>query len=283
MILRLLPTLLVLAAAPACKKKSSKLEGLHARFAEFTDRICSCKDKACADKVHDDMTAWSKDVSAQVKRENPSEAEMKRLEAVGRRYAECTSKLYAATGQVPTAAPPAIGMTDEKITNADRLIKLTYDELGLGYRVSKLRLAYVRADGTLDPQYGEVDIELGKPEPPEPADDPDRPIGAPVPAAAPTYDMMARCPAYRWKAGVRTNRETSCLMFGDGIARPKCSVREVWKRAIDKGAPEKALAVLQLSGPPMQSWKLSIDDDPRDIHFSIDVEDTCEPTLEAPR
>src|SRR5207237_1246054 len=104
-----------------------------------------------------------------------SEADAKKFADLSTRYAECAQKAMGiAAGSGEASTPPA-----EAITNADRLIKATYDTLG-PYAVQKITISYVRADGTIDPTYGEADVELGRPKPPDPADDPDRPIGAPV-------------------------------------------------------------------------------------------------------
>ena len=281
---RLLPALLVMAAAPACKKKAASADEDIAKLVELKDRMCACKrgDRGCADRVSEDLNRWSKEWGdrAGSKRTKMSPADMKKMEEVGMQYGVCMTTAFD-TGTGSSAMPPAPSPPDEKVTNADRLIKLTFDGVEPGYAVSKLVLSYVRADGTIDETYGVATVELGKP---APADDPDRPIGAPLPAAPPSYVATERCPSFTWKRGVRTTGQTSCPMLGaEGITRPKCSVVEVWKRAIEKGAPAKALAVLELVGPPGQTWKLSIDDAPRKIHFAIDVEDTCEPTLEAPR
>lgn len=296
MIRLLLPALLVLAAAPACKKTEDLKAQAMAKMAEAMDKMCACKDHACAQKVQEEMTRWAQDIARRAGDRRPepmSEEDQQRYTATTMQMAECAQKAYSPELTRPDAgvprvdAAPPVEQADaappvEKITNADRLIKLTFDSLG-DLALKKLVISYVRADGTIDDTYGTADVELGIPKPPDPADDPDRPIGAPVPAARPAYDGVQRCPSFAWRRGVRNEDTTSCLMLDAGLARPKCSVVEVWKRAIDKGAPEKALAVLELRGPPDQSWKLRIDDAPRGIHFAIDVPDTCAPTLEAPR
>ena len=283
MIRRWLPALLVLVAAPACKKRSATSRAI-AEFAEFADRMCACKDQACADRLQEDMTKWSQELAAKSAPEKPSAADAKRMQENGAKYAACYSK--ATGGGQPTirAAEPTPPAPSEKITNADRLIKFSYDNLG-GLAVSKLLISYVRADGTIDEKYGEAIVDLGKPKPPDPADDPNRPIGAPVIQTAPVIDedVSARCPVYTWKAGVRTSEDTTCIMSDQGLARPKCSVVEVWKRAVDKGAPKQGLAVMELRSGSPQSWHFSIDDEPRSIHFSLDVDDTCAPTLEKPQ
>ncbi|MBL0214626.1 MAG: hypothetical protein IPQ07_12145 [Myxococcales bacterium] len=164
-------------------------------------------------------------------------------------------------------------------------MKLTYDQLG-SFRVAELSLSYVRADGELHPTYGKAEIQLSRPPVPEPADDPNREIGAPVPTTPPPVDVSAtRCPKYVWSHGMRSNDESFCMSIGE-LSRPRCSVLEIWKRAIEAGAPPAGLAMLDLQAPVGdavgQIWKFRIDDDPRNIHFAHDVPDTCEPTLEKP-
>lgn len=281
--LHLLASIALVLLAPACKKKGASAGEAIARFSEFTDRVCACKDRACTERVTEDMTKWSMDMQRSHRDAKPTADEMKRMTDLGQRYGECVARFSSSESSAPFVGGGAVPATTEKITNADRLIKVTYDNLG-AHAVSRLRLSYVRADGTIDDTYGKALVDLGTPKPPDPADDPNRPIGAPVITRDPIQqDFTARCPVYSWEHGQRTTAETSCVMSDQGLARPKCSVVEIWKRAIDKGAPKQGLAVMELRGGKPQSWHFSIDDDPRNIHFSLDVEDTCEPTLEAPR
>lgn len=59
------------------------------KMADFKDRMCACKDVACATKVSDDMTAWAQDES---KRSNPprmSEADTKRAAVIGEQMGRC--------------------------------------------------------------------------------------------------------------------------------------------------------------------------------------------------
>ncbi len=60
-----------------------------AKMASFKDRMCACKDVACATKVSDDMTAWAQD---EAKRGNPtrmSQADTKRAAAIGDEMGRC--------------------------------------------------------------------------------------------------------------------------------------------------------------------------------------------------
>jgi hypothetical protein len=64
-----------------------------AKMAEFKDKMCRCKDKACADKVNDDYT----NVMMQMARDSdydqrPSEDDMKRGAELAKMYADCMSK-----------------------------------------------------------------------------------------------------------------------------------------------------------------------------------------------
>jgi hypothetical protein len=50
----------------ACKKKMPDVDYdvALAKAVEFKDQMCACKDKACADIVHEAMTKWSMDLAA---------------------------------------------------------------------------------------------------------------------------------------------------------------------------------------------------------------------------
>jgi len=262
-----------------CKKKSSGDAAVDvAKFGEFTDRLCACKDKACGESVQEEMTRWSAEMAKRGAGSRPDEAMVRKMTEVGQRYGACITRVMSAESTAPATEPgkPLLG---------DALVKQAFDEAGAAHTVTSLQISYMREDGVIDPTYGTAEVSLGKRKAPSPADDPKRPIGAPV-AAAPLFDEdpLARCPAYSWKAGVRTKSEGSCISLGE-LARPHCSVVEVWKQAIEAGAPAQGLAVLSLqaNGPDdKQYWSFSIEDAPRDIHFSKTVPDVCDPTLEKP-
>lgn len=169
---------------------------------------------------------------------------------------------------------------------ADKLVAQAFEDArSRGNTVTKLQLSYVREDGVLDPAYGTAEAQLGAPKRKTPADDPNRPIGAPVPSDPQmSEDLAATCPTYTWERGARTETTGSCLAFGV-IERPRCSVLELWKQALEAGAPGKALAVIALypaTQSQPQTWTFTIEDGPRDIHFQKTIPDTCDPTLEKP-
>ena len=207
----------------------------------------------------------------------------KKEEAVSRDpAAEGSARAVSSGGRAPAA-------------NVDEMIRASYGQLGADHFVAKVTIEYVRADGTLDPTYGEVTLETGKrrpPKPPKPADDPNRPIGAPEPVVPIENDymdyVMAKCPRISWSKGeMRTERESSCSMFASReLLSPRCTVFEILAKAAAAGAPANALAKIEFSTtfgePTGQSWSLSIDDNPRDIHFRQEGTDECAPIAEKP-
>ena len=85
----LLATGLVLALG-ACKsdfdKAMDEADGL-------TNKMCACKDTACADKVREERSAMKKKFRASFKDKKPSEDEMKRAEKLDERWRSCADKL----------------------------------------------------------------------------------------------------------------------------------------------------------------------------------------------
>jgi len=189
--------------------------------------------------------------------------------------------------QVTGAEPPPV-------TSVDEMIRRSFDQAGPGYYVAEIEIDYVRADGTLDPTYGELTVKTGKrrpPKPPKPADDPNRPVGAPEPpstAESEYVDMiMAKCPELHWTpAGLKPLPGASCSIFtSTELARPHCTVFGILGAAAAAGAPANALAKIEFHigyGTTVQSWEISIDDNPRGIHFHHEGADDCAPIVEKP-
>ncbi len=60
----------------------------------FTDDMCRCTDKACADKVSNAFTEWGAQMAKDEYRDTkPDEALMRRVADVVKRYADCMTKL----------------------------------------------------------------------------------------------------------------------------------------------------------------------------------------------
>src|SRR5258705_2869648 len=59
LLIALMATMSMIAIA-GCKKKSGA-DGSIAKLEGFEKQMCACKDKACADRVQDEMTKWGAD------------------------------------------------------------------------------------------------------------------------------------------------------------------------------------------------------------------------------
>jgi hypothetical protein len=179
----------------------------------------------------------------------------------------------SAQPRMPTAAGPV---------KVDALIKQACDDRK-DLTVSRIDAKYVHSDGTIDATYGELELNLIGPEPPPPPDDPNRPTGAPVPDPEPSAQRDRDCEDYRWSAttGWAPKQDSymkMCLALGS--ATPiKCTVIQIWQRAIADGAPANALAHVSMLGG--MGWDFSIDDAPRDVHISKVFDDNCAPAAEA--
>lgn len=288
--MRTLVVVVVLSVA-ACKKSSgSRFEEVMAKMTQLRDAMCLCKDKACADKVQDDLNRWSAEnaKNADDRPERPDEATMKKMQEVGTRYGECmTQAMNGAPEQgsgTAAAASAADGLAVAPTTplrDADAIIAHTYSGLGR-FAVTEIQLDYVRANGELDAKYGKARFALGIALPPDPAQDPDRPLGAPIVAPAPApYVGDQSCPHLEWTNGIRNTIIHLCKAE-KAIARPRCSAVEVWRRARAADAPEGGLAKLEYIRGEPAAWLFVIEDAPRKVNFRVMIEDTCEPTIERP-
>jgi hypothetical protein len=90
------------AAAPAPPPQTDT-QRVMAKFVEFTNAMCACKDSACAQRVSDDMTAWSQELAKNTK-EPPklTEEEQAEFVKVATHMGEC---MQAAMGTGSGATP----------------------------------------------------------------------------------------------------------------------------------------------------------------------------------
>lgn len=165
---------------------------------------------------------------------------------------------------------------------ADALIKQAATERK-DLMLSRIAAKYVRADGTMDATYGELELNLIGAEPPPPPDDPNRPTGAPVRQPDPAADRGPDCEDFRWSATTgwaprQDEYMKMCLALGERVP-VRCTVIQIWQRALADGAPDNALAKIDVIAG--MGWTLSIDDDPRNVHFSRTYDDDCTPAAEA--
>jgi hypothetical protein len=73
----------------------------------FAVRMCKCADKACADKVQEDMTTWGTDAAKRAsKGEPPSPEVVKRSGEIMTRYADCMTRIMLASSPPPPPSPP---------------------------------------------------------------------------------------------------------------------------------------------------------------------------------
>lgn len=85
----------VLAGCPDKNSPERRLRATIAKFEVFTNEMCACKDKPCADKVQEGMTKWATDMAkdaSSMKEEKPDEESMKKMTELGQHYAECMTQ-----------------------------------------------------------------------------------------------------------------------------------------------------------------------------------------------
>jgi hypothetical protein len=95
-----------LMSVAGCKKKSGAGDAI-AKMTDFKDRMCKCADKACADKITEDMTKWGQDMAKEGgdKAGAISEDDTKKMAAVTEEMTKCMTKAMTAGMTPPPAAP----------------------------------------------------------------------------------------------------------------------------------------------------------------------------------
>lgn len=167
-----------------------------------------------------------------------------------------------------TPPPPRRWTADEIIANA-------FKEA----HPAALELRYVDSRSTLDLADGEATLLAmmsgGL------MTDPKQAIGA-----APRWrSELEYSYTFTWDAAGRRRSALGYNLRATVLRPPRCRVRQLWQRAITSGAPETALAVVELvaaeAGRP-QHWVFSITDVPRQVFFRLEVPDDCPIAVEAP-
>lgn len=251
-----------------------------AKLGELTNDMCLCKDPACAEQVQDRLTRWGEETAKTATNELSNPELAKKADGLMKRYTECMTKAVMPPPE-PATALPALPKPPLKV---DALVKASRDEAtkrNAKLVPARLEARYVRSDGTLDSQYGELLIHFKFR--PTPLDDPKRPIGAPIPTPSPD-EAKSNCPVWSVAKGAWTEQPGACAPDHELV--PRCTVEQVWARALaDKLAPAAALATLSLevdAKPPAQRWKFSIVDKPRGIDIDKHYSDDCVPVIEKP-
>lgn len=284
---RIVIALAMFALLGGCKKddgsgSGSGLGEALAAMSGFADAMCQCRDKACADSVQERMTKWAIDVAANKEWANrkPDEATMKKMTEHGEKYASCMTKAMAPAPE-PSPPPPApekpalpaavtSPATVEALLASARTWARGEHE---GLHIVQLDIWFVGAEGVVDPEFGRVAIELGRA---TSSDDPKRRTGAPV---APSASQPTKCVELAWTAKGWTKLPLGACR--NALAPfPRCPVATIWKRAIDKGAPADALAMLVLREGANRQWTFSISDELRKVAVTHYIDDDCEVVVE---
>jgi len=179
------------------------------------------------------------------------------------------------------APPPDAGMpahtgevtVDELVREARLWVAPAFPDLAL----VTIGAHYLRPDGKLDPRYGSLALEFHTPlHPVSPIDDPDRPTGAPIAVPEPTDKPRERgCPRPVWSKGAWAYQDGFCSKRL-AITGPRCTVAKIWERAIAKGAPANALAIIRLGYPNANAgWRFSIKDPLRKVDLDLWIPDDC--------
>lgn len=268
----------LISAAGACEKpEPPALREMRARIEGFAAELCACADVACADRVTAARTAWATSSKTPT---NLGPAALRVMEAANVRADGCEARLRAMApppspavdaGVPADVGPPAIASPAE----AGNVLRVARDWAG-GDRVARLEVAYVGADGILDAEHGRVEVRFGTA--PAAADDPRRRTGAPV---TPSAERTTPCVRTKWAATTGwALQDTPCKPVA--APGPRCTVQEVWKRAIAMGAPADALAVLTFETTMNPIWIFVVRDAPRDVNVQLPVPDDCALAVEAP-
>jgi hypothetical protein len=94
-----------------CKKKGGAAAEAVAKMEGFSKSMCDCKDKACADKVNEDMTKWGTEMAKNAgaaKDDKPDPELAKKSADIMTKYTECMTKIMmaGAGGGSDAAKPP---------------------------------------------------------------------------------------------------------------------------------------------------------------------------------
>lgn len=99
-------------ASFGCPKKSSSGDAI-VKQTEFRDRMCACKDRACVEKVTEDLTRWGQEQAKASgdKTIKMSDDDMKKSAAVSGEMSACMTKILAEVGGATGGGAAAGGAT----------------------------------------------------------------------------------------------------------------------------------------------------------------------------
>jgi hypothetical protein len=184
--------------------------------------------------------------------------------------------------ETPRAAAP-VKATPDPAVSGDRMLAEGIERataLALGAELVAIEATGVHADGSLDPKYGELAVELIRDRGPEPITpvDSSTPIGAPrLEHVYLRYDCIRLVYTHgRWQdqwpaIKMDIERLHSCLDTFETHPplRRHCSIAQIWQRA-RRHAPATAIAKLALD---VTGWSFTIND-PR-LSVELHERDDC--------
>ncbi len=85
------------------REERSVIAAALARLGEFTDEMCACPDRACADAVSQEMTRWSTELSKDHVELKPTDEEMEEAKQITERLSKC---MMTAMGYGNPPPPP---------------------------------------------------------------------------------------------------------------------------------------------------------------------------------
>lgn len=247
--------LLAVALVASCRKKAATPPALDPELVALRDRVCACKDIECVGQA-----------MREARRFDPSRRRSGDEETLFRQLKVCVSNV------APTPTQPAVPAKPhaDAVLAAARTWQRAFNAR-LGVR--EATISYVESNGMLDAEHGQVMLAFGWVG--KPVDDPKRKTGAPIPAdnARPN-----ECQLFGFAQGKWTPYEAEwCQDIADAPLR--CSIEQIWKRAVNREAPTDALAVIHYSSG---TWNFTITDDPRNVHFNASFPDDCPLAVEQP-
>lgn len=282
--IRIAIVLALVAVLGGCKKKEPDAPAIDFRadwktLIDLRDGMCRCTDRVCAGDALDRFTKWS---GTGAKRDyKPSDTQIKDMDRVKQELNNCMVKAMARVetsqpGPPPPPPKPTQPAAAKQPITIDQLIALARDFAPIAHPqlvIASIDATYVDAEGALDEQEGALTIILGTA---APTDDPKRRVGAPV---KPRLAAPTECKKLVWTlAAGWTTEPYGCIEARRPF--PLCAVTEIWKRAIAKGAPADAVAVVQLREETPRRWVFTIVDEPRKINIQHFLPDDCELALE---
>lgn len=269
-------------ALSGCKKQAPEPEPIDFRsdwksLIEHRDRMCACKDRVCSEDALARMTTWS--TRGERRSYKPSDNQTRDMDRIKLETSNCMIKTMRSVGDAAAPTPPPDKPTLPEAptgpATADQLIALARGFAPVLHPqlvISWIDALYIDAEGKLD-EDGELIVLLGPANASD--DDPKRRIGAPVKKGPPP---PTDCVKLTWKKGGWSSETSGCVDAGRDFAR--CTVAEIWKRAIEKGAPAEAVAMVQLREEKPRRWVFTILDAPRKISIQHFLPDDCELALE---